>query len=144
MLSMKQRRNQRIRDFAREIDDAFVAQYGRSHSKDVEFTQFRRMKKKKWLLDGMRDEIWKAMSPIGRDNWNEIVHAAEDAEWLNELYYRQSRCVARPARHCEIGDDFDIDQDGYVRVYADGACLRNGQPNAQAGIGVWFGRNHEA
>jgi len=29
--------------------------------------------------------------------------------------------------------------DGYVVVYTDGACERNGKPNAKAGIGVWFG-----
>lgn len=29
-------------------------------------------------------------------------------------------------------------EDGYVVVYTDGACENNGQPNAKAGIGVWF------
>ena len=28
-------------------------------------------------------------------------------------------------------------------VYVDGACIRNGQPDAGAGYGVWFGNNHE-
>ena len=28
-------------------------------------------------------------------------------------------------------------------VYVDGACKNNGQPDAAAGYGVWFGKNHE-
>ena len=39
--------------------------------------------------------------------------------------------------------NFTMDQDGYVEVYTDGACTRNGQGGARAGIGVWFGDNHE-
>lgn len=38
--------------------------------------------------------------------------------------------------------DYIIDDDGYINVYTDGACSSNGTKNAQAGIGVWFGRNH--
>ena len=148
-MRLKQRQNQRIRDFVREIDDAFVAQYGRSHSRDAEFNQFRRITKKEWLFDGMRKEIWNSMRRKIKNknydpNWNEVVEAAEDAEWLDELCYRQSYFVARSVKHRDVGDDFDIDRDGFVRVYADGACFRNGQPNAQAGIGIWFGRQHEA
>ena len=28
-------------------------------------------------------------------------------------------------------------------VYVDGACIRNGQPDAGAGYGVWFGNKHK-
>lgn len=42
----------------------------------------------------------------------------------------------------EINGIFNIDNDGYVNVYTDGACSLNGHKNAQAGIGVWFGNNH--
>ncbi|KAH8284564.1 hypothetical protein KR018_004296, partial [Drosophila ironensis] len=38
--------------------------------------------------------------------------------------------------------EFEIDADGYVIVYTDGSCIRNGQPGASAGYGVFFGRNH--
>ncbi|XP_015597412.1 ribonuclease H1 [Cephus cinctus] len=37
---------------------------------------------------------------------------------------------------------FDIDSDGYVNVYTDGACSSNGYSHAKAGIGVYFGDNH--
>ncbi|KAJ8954018.1 hypothetical protein NQ318_004311 [Aromia moschata] len=29
-------------------------------------------------------------------------------------------------------------ENGYVKVYTDGACENNGRSNARAGIGVWF------
>ena len=35
--------------------------------------------------------------------------------------------------------DFDVDQNGFVLVYTDGACSYNGTPMAKAGIGVWWG-----
>lgn len=34
------------------------------------------------------------------------------------------------------------DYQGFVDVYADGACLDNGFHGARAGIGVWFANNH--
>lgn len=37
-------------------------------------------------------------------------------------------------------DTFDGD---YLVVYTDGACENNGFNGAKAGIGVWFGENHE-
>lgn len=38
--------------------------------------------------------------------------------------------------------DFNVEND-YVVVYTDGACENNGKSNAKAGIGVWFGENHQ-
>lgn len=32
--------------------------------------------------------------------------------------------------------------DGFVEVFTDGACSRNGQVGAKAGIGIWFNANH--
>lgn len=37
---------------------------------------------------------------------------------------------------------FEVDMDGYVHVYTDGACENNGRVGARAGIGVWFADNH--
>lgn len=39
-------------------------------------------------------------------------------------------------------DDFIIDADGYVNVWIDGSCLRNGSASAQAGYGVFFNFGH--
>lgn len=40
------------------------------------------------------------------------------------------------------GHDFHRDEDGYIHVYTDGACGKNGRKGAKAGIGVWFGPSH--
>ena len=39
-------------------------------------------------------------------------------------------------------DGFIIDDDGYVNVWVDGSCLRNGSLDAQAGYGVFFNYGH--
>ncbi|TMW41960.1 hypothetical protein DOY81_012960 [Sarcophaga bullata] len=38
--------------------------------------------------------------------------------------------------------EFLLDSEGYVIVYTDGSCFNNGQKNACAGYGVYFGDNH--
>lgn len=35
------------------------------------------------------------------------------------------------------------EDNGYVTIFTDGACENNGKSNAKAGIGVWFGDNHQ-
>lgn len=40
----------------------------------------------------------------------------------------------------EVG--FIYDKKGYVNVWVDGSCLRNGQPGAKAGYGVFYDWNH--
>lgn len=39
-------------------------------------------------------------------------------------------------------DRLMYDDDGYVIVYIDGACLNNGRGNAAAGFGVVFDHKH--
>ena len=39
-------------------------------------------------------------------------------------------------------EDFLVDGDGYVNVWVDGSCLRNGQPGARAGYGVFYNYDH--
>ena len=66
-------------------------------------------------------------------------------------------CSARSAAYFDDSDDsddsdyeytepkrysFNIDDDGYVIVYTDGACISNGRDNPRAGVGVWFEDNH--
>lgn len=50
-----------------------------------------------------------------------------------------------PKKYRNDTDDKDtfITENGYVIVFTDGACENNGKPNAKAGIGVWFGDNHQ-
>lgn len=33
------------------------------------------------------------------------------------------------------------DESSWDVVYSDGACKRNGQPDAAAGVGVWYGQD---
>lgn len=40
------------------------------------------------------------------------------------------------------GTTFFVDEFNFVQVFTDGACLKNGQANASAGMGVYFGPNH--
>uniref|UniRef100_A0A1B6DWM3 Ribonuclease H n=1 Tax=Clastoptera arizonana TaxID=38151 RepID=A0A1B6DWM3_9HEMI len=39
-------------------------------------------------------------------------------------------------------EEFIISEDGFVSVFTDGACSRNGFHDAKAGIGVWFNHGH--
>ncbi|KAJ2943857.1 hypothetical protein O0L34_g8184 [Tuta absoluta] len=38
--------------------------------------------------------------------------------------------------------EFDVDSDGFVKVYTDGACSQNGNIGARAGLGVYWGDGH--
>lgn len=38
--------------------------------------------------------------------------------------------------------EFEIDSDGYVQVYTDGACSANGKSGARAGLGVYWADGH--
>ena len=40
------------------------------------------------------------------------------------------------------GYEFHEQPNGFVNVWTDGACSRNGYENAKAGVGVFFGKNH--
>lgn len=40
------------------------------------------------------------------------------------------------------GNDFEMDNEGYVQVYTDGACSSNGRSGARAGLGVYWGEDH--
>ncbi|KAJ8733868.1 hypothetical protein PYW07_014419 [Mythimna separata] len=40
------------------------------------------------------------------------------------------------------GAEFDVDNDGFVQVYTDGACSANGKTGARAGLGVYWADGH--
>ena len=146
-MNWKQRRNQPIRDFVQFINDKFVEEYGRVDHFDQDFNLFRRSTKTECLLNGMKPYIYKEMRDdvINDSNfdltWNEVVEAAEDAEWLSSLRFRNLNYVGAKTNR-RNPEHFRVNKEGFVIVYTDGACLRNGQPDAQAGIGVWFGPDH--
>lgn len=39
-------------------------------------------------------------------------------------------------------DNYLVDRFGLIKIYVDGACIRNGKSGAQAGFAVWFNDNH--
>ena len=148
-MELRQFSSQKLRSFIHEIDQTFVEEYGRVRQVfrgDVNYGSFRREVKARCLLDGVTEDIYSRIRHnIKHDadlTWDELVEGVQDAEWLWSLCHRKSRFVGTRTRSHNDGN-FKIDADGYVVVYTDGACIRNGQPDAQAGIGVWFGPHHK-
>ena len=129
-----QQENEPIRDFIARIDQEFVDMYGTN----FQDSRFRRATKSQWLYQGMKQSIFNELSDNYEDTWPAIVRAAQDAEWLASLIYKENNLTGRYAYSYDR--DFCV-QDGRIVVYVDGACFRNGQAGAQAGIGVWFGRH---
>lgn len=151
-MDLKQREYQGIREFIKEIDQAFkvfIDKNGRGDKDVFEFAAMRRRVKRDCLFKGMRPEIFKKMradikNPKKDSLWSEITEAAQDAEWLWSLHHRRTNFVGLKLSSASYTQhDFSLDDDEYVIVYTDGACLRNGQPNADAGLGVWFGEDHD-
>jgi len=129
-----------IRNFISLINNEFIRGYGRDAN-----SRFRREVKTDWLMQGMKQEILDEL-PEDLDaynyTWPQICEIVQDAEFLANLH-RQQDCFTREITPYNLRyHGFDIDDNYCVRVYTDGACFRNGQPDAAAGIGVWFGRNH--
>ena len=103
---------------------------------------------KEWLMSGLRKDIFQLIPDFLVKkflclSWNDLVAAAQDAEWLCCLRSKQ------PYYHVidseKLGNNtkgFIVDSDGYVIVYIDGACSKNRKPDAEAGIGVWFDDAH--
>lgn len=48
----------------------------------------------------------------------------------------------QPKKRRSTNGQFELDADGYVQVYTDGACSSNGRSGARAGIGVYWGEGH--
>lgn len=56
---------------------------------------------------------------------------------------RHESIIWEPVGLKHIGNmEFLLDSEGYVIVYTDGSCFNNGQKNACAGYGVYFGDEH--
>lgn len=56
---------------------------------------------------------------------------------------RHESVIWEPVGLKHIGNmEFLLDSEGYVIVYTDGSCFNNGQKNACAGYGVYFGDDH--
>ena len=66
----------------------------------------------------------------------------------NFVKYGKHFCIPLQNEVCDLDNnqlqklnkEFDIEQNKII-VYTDGSCLNNGQKNAKAGIGIYFGEN---
>lgn len=140
----KQRDGESVRDFANRINFIFREKCGKYNS-TANARRFRRNTKKSWLKTGIKQEILRFVWPDmlkDDDNiiWADMVAALQDAEWLYYLWN------PKPLPEGVAKDNpcnFNVDNNGYVKVYTDGACSNNGKSYPKAGIGVWFGPNHE-
>lgn len=146
-MELTQGSSQKLSSFVREIDQIFDETYGRGKRGDENFESFRREVKIKCLLNGVTDNIYSRIRRnLKHDNddftWQELVEGVQDAEWLWTLSHKPTYCVGKRTSSDNSGD-FKVDEDGFVIVYTDGACSRNGQPDAQAGIGIWFDYHHK-
>lgn len=148
---LKQGRTERIRNFTRRIDASFTETYGCRDVPDVDFNLFRRGVKKDVLVRGMQRSVWRELHSsylfehINDEDvtWHDLSEAAQNAEWIVDLMrIGSARYMNPPADPDKLLHTFSIDRNGFVRVYTDGIILQKGEPDAQAGIGVWFGRNH--
>lgn len=153
---MKQERRERVRDFVRRIDTAFVESYGLRDYPDADFNRFRRAVKKDCLLAGLGRPVWREFhssylfdSADEEDiSYSELVEAVQNAEWVVDVVRHLTlRFVNEPVSQEKLAYPFHIDRDGFVRVYVAGFCsadvAETDDVPCKAGIGVWFGRNHK-
>ena len=100
--------------------------------------------KAKWLVNGIKSEIYDLLGPDIQRNptsisFKDLIEEIQDINWL--LILHRDYCVGeRVSRYNPHG--FEVDRDGYIIVYTDGACSSNGRLGARGGVGVWFGENH--
>jgi len=142
---LKQGPNQTIQEFVGDVNQTYTNMYGNNPSEyagyspeAISLRQFRRETKKEWLIAGIHMAIRDALDelPFYMEDinlWNDVIDTVEDAEtivMLNRLKSAKQSMHKRFQKH------------GFTRVYVDGACLRNGQPDASGGIGIWFGHDN--
>ena len=147
---LKQNENENVKEFVLAINSTFVNDYGnqeysRSRS-SRRFRQFRRQTKKAWLLNGILEEIKPyvvADQLTGIKNWHHIIAVVQKAEAIailqKKLEYKHQPTYLE---NSIVKDAQQVDEDGFLIIYTDGACLNNGRRDAKAGIGIWFGRDH--
>ena len=142
----KQKEGQYVRNYVAFIEKEFSKDlnYGIRPNKYTD--RFQPQTKESWLLHGITRNISENLNPVVRLNPNkykfaQLVDAVQNAEWIYTLR-RKELCLFGQEAPANNLHRFDVDQDGFVVVFTDGACPGNGQPGAKAGIGVWFNHNN--
>lgn len=145
-MNWTQEQYERVWSFASFISEKFVEKYGKEESCNPDFVKRTKIN---CFLNGLRPEIRNLLRHDIKNyqqsnlTWDQVVEGAHDAEWLKDLHRQEAkRDSGSEPDYYDNQDDFDIDEEGYVHVYTDGACSNNGTSKAVAGIGVWFGNRH--
>ena len=132
-----QRSNETVRDYIERIKLTFRSTYG--YKRNYGFFRFRRGVEKRWLREGLLPQFSKNLFLEGRYTWENLIDAAQDAEWLH--YFENPKPWQAPVRYRNNGN-FPVSENNFAIVYTDGCCFGNGRHGARAGIGVWFGNDH--
>lgn len=146
----KQHENENVNEFVLAIDHFFVNEYGNQEYSRTRasrrFRQFRRETKKEWLLNGILEEIKPfviADRMAGIKNWHQVISLVQKAEAIAVLQQKlEYKHQPTNLEHSIVKDAEQVDENGFLIIYTDGACLNNGRRDAKAGIGIWFGRDH--
>lgn len=145
----KQRRKQKVRQYLKYVQSQLRMDHHngcRSHGLCLAYYYDEDVCAERWFVDGLLKPIHRELSSdiqkfSNNLSLDEILEAVQDAEWLCTMRQRDEKYFGEEVSQYN-GDDFDVDQNGHIIVYTDGACPGNGQPGAQGGIGGWFGQYH--
>ncbi|XP_063922967.1 ribonuclease H1-like isoform X2 [Zophobas morio] len=100
------------------------------------FTVFKRIQQAKSQAESLTKELTCISAEIEKiQNWPMFRRCH-----LNNIHTLSAETNGPAPKRAKY--DFPQADDGYVKVYTDGACENNGKPNAKAGIGVWFQEDH--
>lgn len=146
-INWRQHKNESVEDYIRFIREESDEnqRYGFKPSKYVGGCPPER--KIMWLFKGIRDEIFKELGVVFKRepasyDFDEMTEAVQRAEWLWSLKQKRYGSKFGERVSSKNSEYFTVDRDGYIIVYTDGACPRNGQQGAKGGIGVWFSEDH--
>ena len=90
-------------------------------------------------MKGEMKSLQKRLSKL-REQFDEYVKSKPSKRPLdnNNVESHTKRKRLEPSDRTSL----NINSDGYLVVYTDGACQMNGSKSANAGIGVYFGPHH--
>lgn len=93
-------------------------------------------------VDGVKNAKYKSFTTM--DAANEFINDASESSSVGPGIKKASRAKSGMKRTLdEIVSPFLVDGKEPFIIYTDGACKNNGQRNAAAGYGAFFGHGHE-
>lgn len=118
--------------------------YSRSAEVNILFDRLKTAQAQASLLRDEMTSIRRELANLSKkDLFSKYVNPIElNKHETSRAHYRVADNTDEPSAKKRKNVEFNKDENGFVIVYTDGACERNGQKNAKAGLGVWFGPNH--